>query len=107
MEHIAYGMVTIWWTRTLTAVRWAMGYINEGWEDANASFQPNPRNPYEILIVFKRTLQAHGIYELTVCYEPEYWERLHERLGILAYLKWQQFYSNSRSRNRNRRRQQP
>ena len=80
----------------------AMGYINEGWEDANASFQPNPRNPYEILIVLKRNLPAHGIYELTVNYGAEYWERLHERLGILSYMKWQHFYSNSRSSNRTR-----
>ena len=81
----------------------AMGYINEGWEEANASFQPNPRDPYEILIVIKRTLLAHGIYELTVNYGAEYWERLQERLGIIAQLKWQSFYSTSHTRNRRRR----
>ena len=45
----------------------AMGYINEGWEDANASFQPNPRNPRELLVL-KRNLPAGGIYEITINY---------------------------------------
>ena len=70
----------------------AMGYINEGWEDANASFQPNPKKPYEILIVLKKTLPAHGIYKITVNYGAEYLQRLHHRLGVIA----QQFYEKKR-----------
>ena len=74
----------------------AMGYINEGWEDANASFQPNPRNPMELLVVLKRTLPAGGIYEITINYGAEYWRERYHRLGAAARMKWQMFYTSRR-----------
>ena len=74
----------------------AMGFINEGWEDANAAFQPNPRNPMELLVVLKRTLPAGGIYEITIDYGADYWRDRYHRLGTAARMNWQMFYSNRR-----------
>ena len=74
----------------------AMGFINEGWEDANASFQPNPRNPRELLVVLKRNLPGGGIYEITINYGADYWWDRYHRLGTAARVQWQMFYSTRR-----------
>ena len=77
----------------------AMGFINEGWEDANASFQPNPRNPRELLVVLTRNLPARGIYEITINYGADFWHDRYHWLGTAARMTWQMFYSNTRGRS--------
>ena len=61
-----------------------MGFIN-----ANAYFQPNPRNPRELLVVLKRNLPAGGIYEILINCEADFWHERYHRLGTAARMHWE------------------